>query len=305
MGKQAILAFFICLATFPAFSQGCSDAGGCTIGYMKNTLQPDSAYQSAFIAGVSAGLGEQDVLIISPFLEANFKVLKNTWLNFRTPFVFTSGNLGSTADVGDLFAGVTQRVWETEEADLRVMATIKIPQNQADKKDDDRLPLPMPYQSSLGTTDLIVGVSYKRNRILVSAAYQHVLKQNNQNGFLTDLDPENLNYQAYFNSQNLERANDVLLRAEYTMPVGNHLLSVGVLPVYHLSEDTYQNLAGERVKAKGSDGLTLNITGNYLYKLSNRAGLRFTAGAPVITRDVRPDGLTRFAVGVVNYELLF
>jgi hypothetical protein len=62
-----------------------------------------------------------------------------------------------------------------------------------------------------------------------------------------------------------------------------------------LGNDTYVdgNTSNKPIEITGSDGLTLNVTGAGWYSFSNKFSIGLLAGAPVVVRDIRPDGLTR------------
>ena len=56
-----------------------------------------------------------------------------------------------------------------------------------------------------------------------------------------------------------------------------------------------------RVALDGSDGLTLNITLGFQRELKNHDAITVSFGAPLITREVRVDGLTRTFVLMFTY----
>jgi hypothetical protein len=72
----------------------------------------------------------------------------------------------------------------------------------------------------------------------------------------------------------------------------------------HLGQDTRLNYDqtmlhvadAERERIDGSEGLTLNLTIDARYRLNDRWALELSAGVPMVTRAVRPDGLTRSMV---------
>ena len=85
----------------------------------------------------------------------------------------------------------------------------------------------------------------------------------------------------------------------------------GVLAIYHVGKDEILEQAvdpignlriPDHVTVSGSQGLTLNMTLDAQYKLNDHWSLLLAYGSPVITREVRPDGLTRSLV--INLALL-
>ena len=158
------------------------------------------------------------------------------------------------------------------------------------------MPLPMQYQSSLGTFDLIAGLTFSDKHWQFSAGYQQPLSGENKNGFLPEYwngKPESMNYPSTFS---FNRKGDVLLRGARSFSTGNNLFfNAGLLAIYHLGKDKYTNpFEGNRVMdIDGSQGLTLNLTGAAYWQAGKRTRLGISAGIPLAVREVRPDGLTR------------
>ncbi len=151
----------------------------------------------------------------------------------------------------------------------------------------------MQYQSSLGTVDMISGLSTRSDHWQFAAGWQQPLSGSNRNQFL----PGNLNNvdsKNYPPSKSFERKGDVLLRATYAYnPIKALSLNGGLLAIYHLGNDSYTDINNNRLTITGSSGLTLNITLATTLKLNDRITVGFNAGSPLIFRDIRPDGLTR------------
>jgi hypothetical protein len=96
----------------------------------------------------------------------------------------------------------------------------------------------MPYQSSLGTTDLLLGANYRYHRWNTALAFQLPLQQNNENQFTHPAwgnDPRAL---GYFESAFLERAPDAVIRLQYAIPINRLAVQPGLLAIQHLGQDT-------------------------------------------------------------------
>jgi hypothetical protein len=87
-----------------------------------------------------------------------------------------------------------------------------------------------------------------------------------------------------------------MLRIEKEIKISELNLAFGVLPIYHLTDDI---IFGNQ-KVTGSSGLTLNLNAKAYKQLKNNTVLSLALGAPIIDRDVRPDGLTRSFVVVFS-----
>ena len=96
-----------------------------------------------------------------------------------------------------------------------------------------------------------------------------------------------------------------MLRVERDFILHKLKLSAGLLAIYRLQEDKIIDESGTQVALKGSDGLTLNITGSVQYDISKHSGVSFLFGAPSVVRDVRADGLTRKIVATASYQYRF
>jgi hypothetical protein len=142
----------------------------------------------------------------------------------------------------------------------------------------------MPYQTGLGTTDLVVGVSSTYDAWSVALGYQRVLVNNNRNAYVDD-------GTGYFTSKDYERGDDAILRVGRSIAIDNINIAPSLLAIYRVQQD---RVMGERVE--GSDGLTLNLALAASTSIADRMNLRLDAAAPVLVRKVRADGLTRALV---------
>lgn len=282
------------LATHPVLAQGCSDAGFCTIGALKQHGQADSIHQKITML-LPIGLGDQSVFVFSPGLQYD-RILSASWaIQAKLTGNAASGDLGSAAGPGDLFLSTTYSIPAKTRWRTALTLGTKLPLSNANLKADGKS-LPMQYQSSLGTVDLITGLSVNSLRWQFSAGWQQPLTSANSNTFLpgSDARPEAL---AYPPSNQFNRKADVLGRVAYTLVNQTKLnLNVGLLGIYHLGQDTYKDQTGRSLSIVGSEGLTLNATLAGWYNLSPKVRIGFTAGMPLVVRDVRPDGLTRSIV---------
>ncbi|MDQ3051561.1 MAG: transporter [Bacteroidota bacterium] len=288
-----------------SYSQGCSDAGFCSMGSLQSVDVADSAYRQHIKMTLGYGAGEDGVSIIQAIPELELSFFTGLVLQIKIPFVSSSGNLGDNNGIGDMAFSFTQQWTETSTSTFSVSAGMKIPTGSTDAGSDNLTSLPMPYQTGLGTTDLILGASWRYKTWNVSAGYQKVLNHDNQNTFLKPANPVDPRILSYFDSNNLERGDDALLRLEKQYKFRNLVVTPGVLAIFRLTEDKITDTTEKQVALNGSDGITLNITASATYILSNRFDLLLMAGAPAVVRDVRADGLTRSFVVNVGFRYNF
>lgn len=282
-------------------SQGCSDAGVCSVNSMVPGLKTDSAIQinNAINSGVIFGMSQHDVLAFTSFIEYTRSFGDHFALSGKFNYGFRSGELADVNGPADLLLSLGYTFLDH----FTITGGVKIPMNNANNQHKEKS-LPMNYQVSLGTTDILLGFGYNIRRFSFVAGYQQPVTQNNNQFLATDY-PEGSPESKYFSTRNYERAADVMLRLSYIAVQSNKInLLTSLLPIYHLQEDSYQEPDSERVKISGSQGLTLNINVIMKIHLSEIQDLEFNVGAPAVARDIRPDGLSKFAIGI-GYKMSF
>lgn len=299
--KRLIRAFLVLLFTTwqtNLFAQGCSDAGFCTIGNLSQQTNANE-YKNKISLQLPLGLGDEEVFVLAPAIQYD-RTFNDRW-SFQTKITasYANGNLGKVAGAGDLFLSGTyifssQKKWKWS-------ATFggKLPLNQSNLKEKG-LSLPMQYQSSLGTVDLITGLAVLSNHWQFSAGWQQPLTGANGNNFLPvywSSGNQGMKAAAYIPSNDFNRKADVLFRALYKEEWNEKKISfnAGILAIYHLGKDTYidGNISSKTIDIKGSEGLTLNASAAAWMKLNKKTTIGLTAAVPLIVRDLRPDGLTR------------
>ncbi|MBK6628614.1 MAG: hypothetical protein IPJ87_05295 [Flavobacteriales bacterium] len=335
--KRALLLTPVLLFTMHrAYAQGCSDAGVCTAGPLGEpplllgdsaavTNEPRHLLRLTF----SYAVGEQGTTVIQEVAELSLGLTRRLGLHVRLPFQQASGELGSVSGVGDPVATLSYAAWRRDPVlmdgrkirwrgarRLDVLLGVKAPSNQADATTDDGKPLPMPYQTSLGTTDLLAGIHYRHDRWTVAMAYQQVLVHHNENRFSHEVWMDDMRAAGYFESAFLQRASDAVVRLQYAVPIGRVTVQPGLLAIVHLGQDrrlatptdttlTHDLLAAVEEGVPGSEGLTLNVTVDARWRLSDRWALELSYGSPLVTRTVRPDGLTRSLVANLGLAYRF
>ena len=303
-----LLLALVLLPATKTFSQGCSDAGVCTAGPIGELeLLGDSLHampEPRHMARLtfSYAVGERSTTITQGVLELGFGLTGRWGVQVKLPYQSASGDLGTNSGLGDPVITTSYDLMKRPGRRLTGLLGMKLPANDASAEADD-LDLPMPYQTSLGTTDLLLGLNYRHQRWNAALAYQHVLSQGNSNKFTHALWMDDMDALGYFESWELERANDAVARIQYALPIGDLAIQPGLLAIYHLDQDTRLDSAGSRMSVEGSDGLTLNLTIDARYRLNDAWTLELAYGSPMVVRDERPDGLTRSLV--LNLSLAY
>lgn len=246
------------------------------------------------------GKADNSIAVYGTYLEYNRQLNKKTGIDLKLTSIAQNGNNISVFGLSDAFVNANY----TPNEKIKLTAGFKIPLSNASASRDN-LPLPMDYQSSLGTLDLILGIGYEIWKIQCFAAIQQPLTQNDNQFIATDY-PENSPLRGFQSTRRFKRAGDVMLRVSYPISAGSKFrITPGILPIYHLKNDTYTDELNVEKEIAGSSGLTLN--GNlYLdYQINTRNALQLNLGMPFVVRETRPDGLTRSFILNMEYRNRF
>ena len=295
MNRQiTLITIFLLLFNFIVSGQGCSDAGACSFE-LPDLKTSDTAQTNHLNLNFtqSFALGEKFIFISQSVLDIQYRISTSTNAQLSIPFVFTYGNLGYTYGPGDMILTLSQSFFNKKNFRLTAILGSRIKVNNAAFSFDGQ-PLPMAYQTSLGTYDIITGLQYARAKWNFYMAYQHPFGRN-ENGYLIPEGETNADKQ-YFESAYLKRGDDLYARLRYYHNLRSGTsLTFTLLAIYRLQKS--EIIKNDRnTILEGSDGLTLNpgITFSKVLKKSRK--LSFQLAFPVIDRDYRADGLTRNAV---------
>ena len=300
--RKCIVLLLMAASPFASYAQGCSDAGFCTVQSIKTAEMPDTAknLRNTVDVGFIYGLSKYDVQVVTTFVEYTYNISDKVSFTARLLAGQRTGELAAVpAGLSDVI--LTMGYAFTDR--MKFIGGFKFPLDDANYKKDGQS-LPMAYQNSLGTFDMIMGLSYSVKRWAIIGGLQVPITQNN-NGFLASDYPVDDPAYKYNSTYNYVRAGDVLLRVSYT-PVDSRRIRLitGVLPILHLFNDTYTDRDDVEHEITGSQGLTLNITAILQWKVTKNQVLEVTTGAPALSRKERPDGLSKFGIGL-EYKIRF
>ncbi len=298
-----------------ALSQGCSDAGFCTMGAMK----PDQPYNKKIALKLRSmefsfyrGTTTLTPVIYVATADLNFTLNSKNAFQVKLPYQAIEGRLANTNSIGDISLCFTRSIYSSDAFDLNLSLGSKIPTNKSDKSTNG-LPLPMYYQTSLGTYDVIAGLSLINRKWLFATGIQIPLNQNN-NQFIwsawagTDEEPY---VNQYNQAKDLRRGIDVMLRVERNFRFSKVNFSAGLLPIYRIQRDEFTksgqtaNSIQERVSPKEGKGLALSAIATVGYNFNVQSGIKLLVGHKLRQRDINPDGLSRVFVFSFTYFYRF
>ncbi len=308
--KSKILLILLVSALFTTYTygQGCSDAGFCSLGILKNNITDSvSARHQAIRFGLNYGLGEQQTSTINPYVEYSLKLGARFNFQSKITATYATGFLGSNFDIGDWYNTISYNAKLNSDNDLNFIAGVKTPFTAGNDKNSAGNSLPLDYQSSIGTYDAIGGINYIVHKTWeFDLAAQIPVIQINKNQFSPTLysDVRALKFLA---TNNFRRKSDLLGRIGYYIPLSASSITLkpSLSVIYHLDNDSYENDLGNRTSIANSKGVTLNATIVATKRLSNGNQFEIILGAPFVVRKARPDGLTRDAVINFQYTIAF
>jgi hypothetical protein len=309
LGKHLGLAFSILFIGHLCYSQGCSDAGFCTMGAMK----PDQPFNKKIAVRLRSmeisfyrGTTTLTPIIYVATADMNFSLNSRTSFQVKLPFQAVNGRLAKTSGLGDISLCFTRTLYSSEKFDVNLSVGGKIPTNNSDKDEDGR-PLPMYYQTSLGTYDFITGVSVISRNWLFATGIQYPFNKN-KNQFLWDAwkgTSEEAYIIDYNQAKELKRGTDIMLRVERNWRFSRLNFSLGLLPIYRISYDEITSPNGSRGRPPKAKGLATSVIFTTGYGFNVKSGVKLLVGHKIVQRDQNPDGLSRELVSTLSYYYRF
>ena len=289
-------------------AQGCSDAGFCSLGGLKSSIErADTTKVNSLAFGIGYGQGLEQTQYVNTYIEYSRKLGKSFSVQAKLTAAYATGFAGQNIDAGDLFVFGAYRLAKKENSNWSFLAGAKIPLNNSNNSNSNGVVLPLDYQSSIGTYDIIAGINFSlKKHWEFNAGFQAPIINENKNTFLpSDFGDERIN--EFTPTNHFKRKSDGLIRVGYALkiPKSKWKLKPNLLAIYHFGNDMYENMAGQTIEIKDSEGLTLNGGLIATYSFKNSDQLEFVVATPFIVREVRPDGLTRSIVFNAQYKIIF
>jgi len=342
------MKFFIVISLIITFNiqnaqaQGCSDAGFCTMGAMR----PNQAYSKKLNLTLRSievsqyfGMTSFYLKILAYNIDANIGISNRLTAQVKLPYQFVFGQLANTNGVGDISLSATYNLVAKENFQVNVSLGTKIPTNNSNLKAQvadtlgvvkDR-PLPMYYQTSLGSYDIIAGISILTKDWLFAAGYQQALTQNGNEFLWKPWNGTSLEEDAgkYPKSKNLLRGTDVMLRIEKNFRFSNWNAYIGLLNIFRITKDEFTDVNGSRTTVRtenyvlgnniGTGNLAISLLAGAGYRFDTKSAIKIMVGYRLVDRTSyenkgknsnfemhrNADGLSRLLVTTIGYEYRF
>ncbi|MBC8110474.1 MAG: hypothetical protein H7Y04_05385 [Verrucomicrobia bacterium] len=313
MQKLFPLLFFI--FSYQLLSaQGCSDAGFCTMGAMRPNqhFRPrlDVRLRSVEITQFYAYTKFGDNML-SSIVDLNLGISSKTSVHIKLPYTFIWGRLPANQGFGDVSLSLTYTVFSSERFHLNATLGTKIPPNQANQTHKDSLGTERSYttyyQTSLGTYDIIAGLSLTSRNWLFAIGYQQALTRNSNQFIKTTWSDTQFSDRAfaYPNSKEIIRGIDGMFRIERNQRFSRLNTYLGILGIYRFTPDIYENENQVRKSFPETQGITLNLITGAGYQFSAKTGVKLMGGFKLYERERNADGLSRDVVFTLSFERRF
>jgi len=303
---SAVLFLFVCGLVS---GQGCSDAGFCTMGAMR----PNQSFSSKGVVKLRSiellqyvGVTKFHDVILTSLADINIGIGKRGSAQLKLPYTFVSGPLANTNGLADISYSYTHVLLLKNNFQLLGTLGGKIATNDSDKENVDGRPLPMYYQTSLGTYDIVAGLSFITRKWLLAAGYQQALNENgSQFRWAKWTSSEEFpTAHEYPVSWNLQRGKDVMFRVERNFRSTKWNAYLGLLTIYRITKDEVSSgTATNRVKVDGTTGAAITALTGIGYRFSTSVALKGMFGLKLLSRDINPDGLSREFVSSLSIEI--
>ncbi|MFT7032107.1 MAG: hypothetical protein ACJA2S_000604 [Cyclobacteriaceae bacterium] len=309
MPKKLLLLIALIACSFVSHSQGCSDAGFCTMG----ALKPDQGYSKKLSLRLRSiefsqyiGVTRFKDVIYNYIADVTVGIGSKTTMQFKIPYAYVEGVLKNTNGVGDISLGLARNLVANESYQLNLTVGMKLPLGNSNVKLEGKS-LPMYYQPGLGTYDMVAGISIISKGWLLAAGYQQSLDNIDNDFWWSDWegDPQEEIARGYKQSKNLDRGKDIMMRIEKNFRFSNFNFNVGLLPIYRLNLDKIISRSDVDLEVEGTDGLALTLLLGGGYQFSVKSGIKIMTGFRLIKRHHNPDGLSREFVSNIGYVYKF
>jgi hypothetical protein len=293
--KRFCIILYLLASGQHLFSQGCSDAGFCTIGDFNSQHKSAASgtfHKNEIDIAFTYGTHGKNEKYYQPQLSYRLIKRNNSFFEFRLPLNSTKNTSSgiSNTGIGDITATYNSSISASKNK-IEYSLGVRMSLTDASKKAvNANQSYPMYLQPGLGTTDLIAVANYTIVKyISVGTGIQLPLLQYNKNKTLFYPTSGVVSAEGY------RRKPDALLRITAHYQAGKFKINGTALGIFHLADD-YYNTSNGKYSLTGSKGTTLNYVFDFSYAPGNKISFGLLYASPFKTRKNIPDGLARSSV---------
>jgi len=246
--------------------------------------------------------------IQSTTVEANIGLTSKSTFQIKMPYTKSEHSGWFLEGLGDISMSLTKNIVAKEKYQINATIGAKIPTGDGNGKIASGQTLPMYYQPSLGTYDVVLGLSYITDKWLIATGYQKALNANNSHFAHREWEGHKRYKEIlqYPDSYKLQRGSDVMFRIERNFRFSRLSFNSGLLFIHRFNKDRITNpKTNEVYDAPGSNGLVINLILGTQYRLSAKSSFQLLYGYKIINREFNPDGLSRGEVIIFGYQYNF
>ncbi|OHX65312.1 hypothetical protein [Flammeovirga pacifica] len=300
LSKYLLTTIAIFIFSFASFSQGCSDAGVCSTGALNpiNDKVTKSSVNSNFSIGYLAyyQIYKERDFDYGAGLSFDYYLSKRSMIQLKGLYSVKESVLTTTQGLGDVTLSYSYQFLQNETWSGSFVIGGKIPTNDANLELDGK-PLPMFYQTSLGTYDGLIGVSFYTKSFHFSLGYQQpltTLENHEYDPFYWKDDPKG-EWMAnnYASTRHLDRKMDISGRIKYTLKTSKWSISPSVLGIYKPEKGYVESIEDGNFLVDGSEGLTINSIIEMSYNFTTHFSMNLLGAYAAQQRPKNPDALNR------------
>lgn len=247
-------------------------------------------------------------------IDATVGIGENMTFQLKLPYQMVSGSFSNTAGLGDISLSLTKRLIDTDNFDFSATVGGKIPSNKSDLTSNGKkiegsegLVLPMYYQTSLGSYDLVAGASLLSSKWLFATGIQMALSANDNTFRQSEwvpIYPSEDYVRSYPLATRLKRGTDIMFRAERNFRFTRYSFNAGLLAICRVNKDRIEAVNGY-YKVAGTTGWAITFLAGFNYNININSAVKVSYGKKLTDREVNPDGLTRHSVMTIGYLFRF
>lgn len=282
------------------YAQGCSDAGICTTGALnpENDGERHSYLQHKFTIDYMLYYQQYKKTHIDQgvTLGINYHFTPRSSFQLKTAYALRQSPLTSVSGIGDFTFAYSYALYQSERWQIATVIGTKVPTSDASATMNG-LPLPMFYNTSLGTYDGLFGIAISSKAWHFSLGIQQPLTTLENHKYDPDYWANQPNYlwmkNWYTSSRHLSRKTDLSGRFKYTLRTSKWTLSPSILAIYKVEKAYIESLENGDYLLEGSDGITINALLEGSYNFTPHLSIGAIAAIAVQQRSIIPEGLAR------------